>query len=66
MNFFDFNKVPVKTRVIYGFLLATLTCFFWFLSSLLLEGSDYGLPAYILMFVVMFFIGFTTIRLKVN
>jgi hypothetical protein len=66
MSLFDFKKVPVKTRLIYGFVLAALTTFFWYLSSLLFVDSDYGIPSYAIMFIVMFAIGFSTITLKVE
>lgn len=66
MSLFDIKKVPVKTRMIYGLLMAGLTTFIWYLSSLLFEDSHYGIPSYIIMFIVMFIIGSSTITLKVD
>lgn len=65
MSLFDFKKVPVKTRVIYGFIMATVATLSWYLFSFVFE-EDYSLTYYIVTFLLMFIVGFSTIKLRAN
>ncbi|MEN8817474.1 MAG: hypothetical protein ABF274_11480 [Nonlabens sp.] len=66
MSLFDFKKVPVKTRLIYGLLMAILSPFFVFLINSFLLDTAYGIYFYVYMAVIMFIVGFFTIKLRPN
>ncbi|AUC80126.1 hypothetical protein CW736_12430 [Nonlabens sp. MB-3u-79] len=58
MSLFDFTKAPVKMRLIYALISATVTTFLSYILFTVFDMADFGLGYYMCFLAFMFIFGF--------